>query len=71
MVGMRKSSEKKCQEQVLLEAIQKLIYYTVKLGYKELGNNKLLVIANICFQSFQSQIYVYHIMQLGYNEFRL
>ncbi len=56
MVGMRKSSEKKCQEQVLLEAIQKLIYYTVKLGYKELGNNELLVIANICFQSFQSQI---------------
>jgi hypothetical protein len=42
-----------------------------KLGYNELGYNKLPVITNRFFHFFQSQIHVYYIIQLGYNEFRL
>jgi hypothetical protein len=47
------------------------ILTTVKLGYDKIGYNKLPAITNNFFQYFQSQIYVYYIIQLGYNEFRL
>jgi hypothetical protein len=45
--------------------------YAVKLGYNELGYNKLPVITNRFFQFFQSQIQAYYIIQPGSNESRL
>jgi hypothetical protein len=45
--------------------------YTVKLGYNELGYNKLSVITNRFFQFFQSQIESFYIIQPCYNESRL
>ncbi len=45
------------------------LYYTVKLGYNELGYNELPVIMNKFFQFFQSQINIIYINLPGYNEF--
>ena len=45
-----------------------ILYYTVKLGYNELGYNELPVITNNFFPFFQSQnSYLLH-NELGYNE---
>jgi hypothetical protein len=44
---------------------------TVNFGYNKLGYNEVSVIRNIFFNFFQSQIHVYFIIQLGYNEFQL